>query len=68
MPKLQMMKQQHLITNWDCIWEKNLEVKFYGVALQHIHHFSSRGSRWQLLCLPNNYSSTSNIQGNLQML
>jgi hypothetical protein len=28
MPKLQMMKQQHLIINWDCVWEKNLEVKF----------------------------------------
>jgi hypothetical protein len=28
MPKLQMMKQQHLITNWDNVWEKNMEVKF----------------------------------------
>jgi hypothetical protein len=28
MPELQMMKQQHLITNWDYVWEKNLEIKF----------------------------------------
>jgi hypothetical protein len=28
MPKLQIMKQQNLIINWDYVWENNLEVKF----------------------------------------
>jgi hypothetical protein len=39
--------------------------QIYGVALQHIHIFSFEGPWWQLLCLPHNHSSTSNIKGNI---
>ncbi len=43
MPELQMMKQQHLIINWDYVWEKNMEFKFMELLYNIFIFFLLKG-------------------------
>jgi hypothetical protein len=67
MPKLQMMKQQHLISNWDCVWEKNLKVKYMELLHNIFIIFLFKGQGGNCFVYLIIILQLQNIEGNLQM-